>query len=266
MTGAEQPPAGGNWADLRTRVISGVILAALGIGLLASDGIILTFGVSVLVGLMVWELARMTAADGGAGHAVPSGAIAGAAMLVSLLLPGIWPAIFALMPIVFGWPRSAPAHRVLFAVFVLAIFGAGYGLYATREGFGLLATFWIAGTVVISDVAGYFIGRWLGGPKFWPRISPKKTWSGTVAGWVGAFLFALILLLVTGGSDWSMLIAGPTIALAGQFGDIAESWLKRRVGVKDSSDLIPGHGGVMDRFDALSGAFLVALLLYMLGI
>ena len=84
--------------------------------------------------------------------------------------------------------------------------------------------------------------------------------------WVVTWCASLILLLATGESDWSMLIAGPTIALAGQFGDIAESWLKRRVGVKDSSNMIPGHGGVLDRFDALSGAFLVALILYMLGI
>jgi phosphatidate cytidylyltransferase len=62
-------------------------------------------------------------------------------------------------------------------------------------------------------------------------------------------------------AGWGVIIAGPLLALAGQFGDIAESWLKRRVGVKDSSDLIPGHGGVMDRFDAMAGALLLALVL-----
>ncbi|WBU59105.1 phosphatidate cytidylyltransferase [Paracoccus albus] len=256
----------GSWTDLRVRVISGVVLAVLGLGLLASHGLLLMFGVSVLVGLMMWELTRMTAAIGDNSQAMIIACLSGVVMLVSLLLPGWWAAVLAFAPVILGWPRVQPQHRVPFALFTLGIFGAGYGLFVIRNDYGLLTTFWIAGTVVISDIAGYFAGRYFGGPKFWPSISPKKTWSGTVAGWVGAFLFALILLLVTGGSDWSMLIAGPTIALAGQFGDIGESWLKRRVGVKDSSNMIPGHGGVMDRFDALSGAFLVALILYMLGI
>ncbi len=73
-------------------------------------------------------------------------------------------------------------------------------------------------------------------------------------------MLALVLMLA-GQAPWPILVLGPLIALAGQFGDIAESWLKRRVGVKDSSDLIPGHGGVLDRFDAMSGALLMALLL-----
>lgn len=263
MTGGA---AKGNWADLRMRVISGVVLAVLGLGLLASSGLVLIFGVSVLVGLMIWELVRMTSARPDAGHALIAGCVGGLAMLISLLLPGKWSMLVVLVPILTGWPRIAAAHRIPFILYTLAIFGAGYGLFVVRQQFGLLTTFWIAGTVVISDIAGYFAGRWLGGPKFWPAISPKKTWSGTIAGWIGAFVFALVLLLATGGRDWSMLIVGPVIALAGQFGDIAESWLKRRVGVKDSSDLIPGHGGVMDRFDALSGAFLVAMLLCTLGI
>lgn len=256
----------GSWSDLRVRVISGVVLAVLGLGLLASHGLLLMFGVSVLVGLMMWELTRMTSASGDGGQPMIVACLSGVVMLISLLLPGRWSALLVLAPLVLGWRHVMPAHRIPFVLFTLGIFGAGYGLFAIREDYGPLTTFWIAGTVVISDIAGYFAGRHFGGPKFWPSISPKKTWSGTVAGWIGAFLFALILLLATGGSDWSMLIAGPTIALAGQFGDIAESWLKRRVGVKDSSNMIPGHGGVMDRFDALSGAFLVALILYMLGI
>ncbi|MFD2439795.1 phosphatidate cytidylyltransferase [Paracoccus kondratievae] len=70
-----------------------------------------------------------------------------------------------------------------------------------------------------------------------------------------------LILMVVGQASWPVVILGPLLAVAGQFGDIAESWLKRRVGVKDSSDLIPGHGGFMDRFDAMSGSLLVALLL-----
>ena len=131
-------------------------------------------------------------------------------------------------------------------------------LLQVREDAGLAVALWIAVTAVQSDVLGYFVGKALGGPKFWPAISPNKTWSGTLAGWVGALVLALALVL-TGHGSWWVLIAGPLLAFAGQMGDIAESALKRQTGIKDSSDLIPGHGGVMDRFDALTAAFLVAL-------
>jgi phosphatidate cytidylyltransferase len=107
---------------------------------------------------------------------------------------------------------------------------------------------------------GYFIGRRFGGPKFWPRVSPNKTWSGTVAGWVGAALVGLAFV-AAGRAGWGLVALSPLIALAGQLGDIAESWIKRRAGFKDSSSLIPGHGGVLDRFDALIGAALAVLIL-----
>ena len=91
----------------------------------------------------------------------------------------------------------------------------------------------------------------IGGAKFWPAVSPKKTWSGTVAGWVLAGLFGLYFMQVTGVS-WSVPVA-ILVAFGAQMGDIAESWVKRRLGVKDSSQLIPGHGGFLDRFDGFVG-------------
>ena len=152
-------------------------------------------------------------------------------------------------------------NRWPFALFFIGIMGAAAGIAFAREGIGLEAVIWIAGVVVISDIMGYFAGRAFGGPKFWPAISPKKTWSGTVAGWIGALVFTIILQMIVGRLDLVQVLLAPVIALAGQMGDIAESWLKRRVGVKDSSDLIPGHGGVMDRFDAMAGAFLAMMLI-----
>jgi phosphatidate cytidylyltransferase len=114
--------------------------------------------------------------------------------------------------------------------------------------------------VVASDVLGYFAGRMLGGPKFWPQISPKKTWSGTVAGWIGAALVGGVTAQALGAS-WLLVPISALVAFAGQLGDIAESWVKRRCGVKDASTLIPGHGGVLDRFDALIGAIVALILL-----
>lgn len=269
MTGGGDK-TGGQWGDLRTRVVSGVILAALGVGLLVSSGAVMRAGLSVLVGLMAWELARLTGhldqPDRNERHALLIGVVAGLASAVFLLVPMLtgpdgvsWAVLWValLVPIILGWVGSVPRNRWPFVLFMLGIYGAAYGILVTRQIGGLNWIFWVAGTVVVSDVLGYFAGRTFGGPKFWPAISPKKTWSGTIAGWIGAVIWALIMVLVTGSGDWWMLAAGPLIAFAGQMGDIAESWLKRRVGVKDSSNLIPGHGGVLDRFDAISGAFLL---------
>ena len=129
---------------------------------------------------------------------------------------------------------------------------------------GMPAILWVVAIVITSDVAGYFVGRIVGGPKFWPAISPKKTWSGTVAGWVGAVLVSLAFVLA-GHAPWMAVILAPVVAFAGQLGDIAESWIKRRAGVKDSSSLIPGHGGFLDRFDALIGAVVLIMLLSLIA-
>jgi phosphatidate cytidylyltransferase len=103
----------------------------------------------------------------------------------------------------------------------------------------------------LSDVGGYVAGRIIGGVKFWPSISPKKTWSGTIAGWILTALLGFFLVQ-SSGEEWMVAVA-VAVAFGAQLGDIAESWIKRRVGVKDSSNLIPGHGGFLDRFDGFIG-------------
>lgn len=266
----------GNWADLRTRVVSGVVLAVVGLGLMLSSGPVLCAGLSVLVGLMFWELAGLTgdttrprtnARNAWLIGGLAGLAFAGAALLSGLLIDGIgyglrWASLPLLVPLGWGCAASVPRNRWPFLLFGVAIFAAAAGIVLVRSEFGLAGLLWIVGTVVLSDVLGYFAGRRFGGPKFWPAISPKKTWSGTIAGWIGAFLLALLVVLISGAQEWYLLIVGPLIAFSGQMGDIAESWLKRRAGVKDSSNLIPGHGGVLDRFDAMTGAFVVPALVY----
>lgn len=276
MTGDSKQPAppsgGGNWSDLGTRVVSGVILALLGLGLLLSSGVVLNVGVSILVGLMMWELARLTGhldqPERNARHALLTGITAGLAAVAALIGSDIfypyqrWFFALTIIPLVIGWLGAVPRNRWPFLLFALAIHGAALGILILRSN-SVGAVLWIAGIVVVSDVMGYFAGRTFGGPKFWPAISPKKTWSGTIAGWIGAVIFALIVQLARGDFDLSLLAVAPLVAFAGQMGDIAESWLKRRVGVKDSSNLIPGHGGVLDRFDAMSGAFVLVALGYL---
>jgi phosphatidate cytidylyltransferase len=124
---------------------------------------------------------------------------------------------------------------------------------------------WLVLVVVVTDIAGYFAGRIIGGPKFWPAVSPKKTWSGTIAGWVCAAIVGMVFLrFTTAGPDLPWISAA--LSLASQLGDIAESAIKRRMGVKDSSHLIPGHGGLLDRFDGLLGASLLMLLVALIVI
>jgi len=129
---------------------------------------------------------------------------------------------------------------------------------------GVTGLLWMFAVVWTTDIAAYFVGRRFGGPKLWPRVSPKKTWSGFCGGFVGGVGAGLIVALVAARLGWVPVLSLPVVvvlsaaaSLVSQAGDLAESALKRRFDVKDSSHLIPGHGGVMDRLD---GFWAVALL------
>jgi phosphatidate cytidylyltransferase len=112
--------------------------------------------------------------------------------------------------------------------------------------------------VWVTDIGGYFAGRGIGGPKLWPRVSPKKTWAGAAGG------FALSLAVAAGfaasglGKALPLLLLGAGLSIASQLGDLFESAVKRRFGVKDSSHIIPGHGGLMDRLDGFIAAIVLA--------
>jgi len=242
----------GTYADVVPRVLSGVVLGLVGLAAVLLGGWWFRAAVFVVVAAIAWELARMLAPVVGPGVArigavLTGGVVVGAAELapeaaVALLL------VPALLVLTLPAPHRLPVAGYL----ALACLGA-YGFLMLREGFGVLWLLWLALVVIGSDVAGYFAGRALGGPKLWPRVSPKKTWSGTLAGWGTALAVGLAFLWPLGQGAGFLLLT-LLVCIAGQAGDIAESALKRRVGVKDSSQLIPGHGGVMDRFDAMLGA------------
>lgn len=130
--------------------------------------------------------------------------------------------------------------------------------------FGLLAIAWLFAVVWGTDVFAYFGGRLIGGPKLWPQISAGKTWSGTLAGGVAGALLGLAAARVGGGPEFASLplfLIGVIVSGLAQIGDLFESAVKRRFGVKDSSNLIPGHGGVMDRVDGFIFASSFAALL-----
>lgn len=115
---------------------------------------------------------------------------------------------------------------------------------------GLLLTFWAMALVWACDSGAYFAGRFIGGPKLAPAISPSKTWSGLIGGICTALLSALVLRALFG-LPIELVIATPVLAIVSQLGDLFESSLKRRAGLKDSGTILPGHGGFMDRLDGL---------------
>lgn len=252
------PAPAGKWGDLRTRILSAIVMVAVGAVEIWLGGTAFAALVVALTGVMIWELATMTAPS--RRRAPMTLAVAAAAALVAaLVLRTDVAALFLAVPSV-ALILTPRRDRRLAAAYALAIMLAGYGLVDLRETGGTTVILWLVAVVVASDVLGYFAGRMLGGPKFWERVSPKKTWSGTVAGWIGAALVGLVMVLAAGAS-WLLVPLSAVVAFAGQMGDIAESWVKRRAGVKDASNLIPGHGGVLDRFDALIGAVVVVLVL-----
>lgn len=247
----------GKWGDLLPRLISGLAMASGGLAVIWMGGPWFAALATVAGGLMIWELAAMTDRSR-PDEAVMVGAMA--AILLGIIFwtrnPYLLPILF--LPVAYGLIRPKRPMRAVFAVYAGLIMVACYGLVAFREGYGLLWLLWLILVVVVTDIAGYFAGRILGGPKFWPAVSPKKTWSGTVAGWIAAALVgAVFLRFSTAGVD--LLWISALLAFASQLGDIAESVIKRRSGVKDSSNLIPGHGGLMDRFDGLLGAAIFML-------
>jgi phosphatidate cytidylyltransferase len=250
----------GKWSDLLARLGSAGVMIAVGFGAIIAGGAVFAALVAIICGLMVWELVRMFEGDAPAsawGPALHLGALSGAALIGAIYLPPVFALPVLLAPALVG-ARQMQHHRTVFLGFAALVLLAGFAMARVRQDMGLDWMMWLVGVVVVTDVMGYFAGRLLGGPRFWPKVSPKKTWSGTAGGWIGAALVGAAFLPVLGGS---VMVVGMSVlvAMASQAGDIAESAIKRQMGVKDSSALIPGHGGLLDRFDGMLGAFVFVL-------
>jgi phosphatidate cytidylyltransferase len=249
----------GNWEDLKVRLMSGAVMAVIGIAAIIAGGVWFQMLAVFVTAVMVWECWTMIRG------ASPTSGMLLAAGVSSILSAQVFGGavnyeflgLFLIVPIIGA--IILKRERITFFIFAFALQIAGYGLVHFRIEFGFTWLLWLVSIVVVTDIAGYFAGKSLGGAKFWPAVSPKKTWSGTIGGWVGAALVGVIFTMFTN-AGWTIILLSVVISFAGQMGDIAESALKRRQGVKDSSALIPGHGGLFDRFDALLGASLFMLL------
>ena len=194
---------------------------------------------------------------------------------LALWLGGVWLDLFIVgvviatlvefVLLVLKATRTQGARLAAITAGAIYISLAGYALIS----FPKIVVIGVIGAVVFVDTFAYFFGRTLGGPKIAPAISPSKTWAGLLGGVVGAsiWIFALLSFVASidgpewiGGAEaWLQLLAiGACIAVAAQAGDFLESWIKRRAGAKDSSSLIPGHGGVFDRTDGIIPVALLA--------
>jgi len=258
VTPAGSKPAassGGGFGDLAPRVASAVVLVAAACGALWAGGDIFALFWLLAAFAVNWEwqrlvdgaaarLARVVAGGAGlaAGAAFASAGLSAMALLDILLVS----CIVALL---------AGAGRRLFAgagVLYAGVLVISVCLLRESADFGALAIGWLFAVVWGTDVFAYFGGRLIGGPRLWPRVSAGKTWSGTLVGVCSGALLGLVVTRLTLGPQAALapiFALGFVGAALAQAGDLFESAIKRRCGVKDSSQLIPGHGGVMDRVD-----------------
>ena len=212
--------------------------------------------------VIIWEWQRLV----GGGRIVLRTAIGAATLLIAspfaLHSAAAYAGLTTLVgAVATGWATERGRRFEAGAGVVYAgVMTVGANLLRASPEYGFAATLWLFAVVWGTDVMAYLGGRLIGGPKLWPRVSPGKTWSGAIIGALAsAAIGAAVAALAspTPVKSLDMALMGLIVSVAAQAGDLFESALKRRAGVKDSSGLIPGHGGVMDRLDG----FVVAVAL-----
>ena len=255
--------------EFRLRVVSALVLGTAVIGTLIVGGWAFA-GVWLIAGIVgAAEWLAMTRSE----PLLPLLGVTGATLtgLVAAALLGAPAWTFPLVLLAGGAGLVALGRGITRRKAVCGLLGgAGIALVPTwlriDPAIGLVGPAWMFAVVWSTDILAYFTGRLLGGPKLMPRVSPNKTWSGALGGLAAGILAGTATVSIARGHGWDALPAAPLFAVAllsgiasvlSQGGDLVESSLKRRYGVKDSGRSIPGHGGVMDRLD---GFFAVALL------
>jgi phosphatidate cytidylyltransferase len=254
--------------ELRHRTLSAIVMLVVVLAATWLGGIYFAV-LAAVIGLTVfWEWSKMTGLAENSIRGIAAGwfsisvialnVVAGD-MTLSLPLLGGFTVTLVLATFVWRWSWWL-AGGVLYAGACIVALAS----IRDDDAIGFVAMLFVFVIVWSTDILAYFVGRALGGPKLAPRISPGKTWSGaiggTVAGVVGGYIVAFSYFSISG--LWIPFLA-LVLSVLSQMGDLFESFIKRRFGAKDSSHLIPGHGGVMDRVDGLAtasfGAFIIAM-------
>ena len=250
MAPPEEHAEAGTWrrgrsgaGELSLRVASALVLVPLALGSAYLGGAAFLAVWGAAAGIVLWEWTALV------GELRPLPIV----VLFGLGRPGAALGVLALGAIaVTGLAGSGrKAWIAAGGTYAGAMLAAPAALRSDAE-FGLLAIVLLFAVVWTTDVMAYFAGRALGGPKLWPAISPSKTWSGAIAGTVGATIVGSALSTLAGLDRMVILaLVCAILSVAAQAGDLLESALKRRFGAKNASELIPGHGGLMDRLDSL---------------
>jgi phosphatidate cytidylyltransferase len=250
-------------ADLPARVGAAVVLMALALGSAWAGGYWFTAFWLIAAILVHWEWQNLI---GGPNRDLRS-AFGAVGLFIAAPLAtndAVFWAIVALLAGAIGaslTSGSKPRFRLMPAAGVLYAGAMLVSVCLLRASwpYGLAAILWLFAVVWGADVMAYFGGRLIGGPKLWPRVSPGKTWAGFIVGVVCGALAGL-LAATAASSSVLLFVFGLVTAAVSQGGDLFESFLKRQFGVKDSSHLIPGHGGLMDRLDGFIAAAVFAAL------
>ncbi|SCW67529.1 phosphatidate cytidylyltransferase [Sphingobium faniae] len=251
--------------ELRTRTVVGLILVAVAVGALWIGGFPFWLLLVVAGVLMQGEWGNLV----GASEQQRKLAMYAVSFPLAILCPwaaGVsWLAFaFAAAAFFFVLLAARSFALALGVIYVCVPVMALLLLRGQPDGQGLLLAFWALALVWATDIGAYFAGRSIGGPKLAPRVSPSKTWAGLAGGVLAALVIGFLLHRFAC-LPIQLAAASGLLAVAAQLGDLLESWMKRRAGVKDSSNLLPGHGGVMDRLDGVVAAAPLAAALFLLA-
>jgi phosphatidate cytidylyltransferase len=244
--------------NLMMRVIAALVLAPLAIAIAYAGGWLWTVLVTLAaIGLYVEWLSIV-----GAGRETRVVASGVAALAVAGLCLAAGRIDVALLALVIGLLAVGvlSAQRLWNATgfFYAAAAQIASMLVRLDQAHGFVALILILLVVWVTDIGGYFAGRGIGGPKLWPRVSPKKTWAGAIGGFAASLVVAAGFAVAGLGKPGPLLALGAALSVVSQLGDLFESAVKRRFGVKDSSHVIPGHGGLLDRLDGFVAAVVFA--------
>lgn len=210
-------------SNLTLRVLSSVVLAPVALAVTYAGGLVFALFWTIAASIVLWEWVRL----------VRGSHLAGAPFAGWLAAGVLYAGVLLVAPLLL---RRDPALGLVTMLFLFAI-------------------------VWVTDIAAYFAGRAIGGPKLWPAVSPKKTWSGAIGGAIGGVAAGLLVVKLAGLVVAPMLVlVALGLSIIAQAGDLIESAIKRHFGAKDASQLIPGHGGLMDRVDGFLTAAAAAVM------
>ena len=282
---AERPTSDrpGGLTNLQKRTLSAAVLLPLVIAAIVLGHPYFTILVAIFAAAMAWEFTSVAAHErvGGQTSPIPMPSMRGwrllavasiATALLAVVSTGfhhpdvpVW-AIIAVGALATGVAAFAVSRRktLWFVLGVVYVAAPASALVAIRAdpAFGTASLVWIIAMVVAADTGGYLVGRTVGGPKLVPRISPNKTWAGLGGAVLGAALAGLCTAFILNHTNvWMLTLISAVIGLLEQGGDLVESAFKRHFGVKDTSQIIPGHGGVLDRVDGLLAVAVAVLVI-----